>query len=115
VKEWKDQIIFLRKVVKGSADKSYGIQVARLAGIPNVVTDRARIILETLERKERDVVDETRTSSKSVEKPSLNQLPLFGGAGESEILRSLRAVDLDTLTPIEALNLLHDFKRKAGE
>ncbi len=116
VKEWKDQIIFLRKVVKGSADKSYGIQVARLAGIPRVVTDRAKTILETLERKERDVVDETRASSdRTVQKPSFDQLPLFGGGADSELSRTLRELDIDTLTPIEALNLLHELKRKAGE
>ena len=115
VREWKDQIIFLRKVVKGSADKSYGIQVAKLAGIPPAVTDRARTILETLERKERDVVDETRTTGRSTAAPRFDQLPLFGGGRDSELVESLRELDLDTLTPIEALNLLHEYKRKAEE
>ncbi|HSP34129.1 MAG TPA: DNA mismatch repair protein MutS, partial [Thermoanaerobaculia bacterium] len=72
VKEWNDQIIFLRKVVAGAADKSYGIQVAKLAGIPQSVTDRAREILSTLERKERDVVEETRRAT-----PSSRQMSLF--------------------------------------
>ncbi|MBW3670447.1 MAG: DNA mismatch repair protein MutS [Acidobacteria bacterium] len=115
VKEWKDQIIFLRKVVKGAADKSYGIQVAKLAGIPGAVTERAKVILETLERKERDVVDETRSSAKRTGTRSFDQLPLFGGRDESELVKSLRELDLDTLSPIEALNLLHDLKRKTGE
>jgi len=60
VKEWNDQIIFLRKVVEGAADKSYGIHVAKLAGIPSSVVHRAEEILKTLEAKEVDVVEATR-------------------------------------------------------
>jgi DNA mismatch repair protein MutS len=100
VKEWNDQIIFLRKVVAGSADKSYGIQVAKLAGIPRSITDRAREILSTLERKERDLVEETR------QRPApTKQLGLFGGR-EQQVLDQLRAVDVEALTPIQALNEL---------
>jgi DNA mismatch repair protein MutS len=108
VKEWNEQIIFLRKVVEGAADKSYGIQVAKLAGIPHSVIDRAREILETLERKERDVVEETRRRGPS---PSTRQLGLFS-SNEQSIIDALRELEIDTLTPREALNRLYELKQK---
>jgi DNA mismatch repair protein MutS len=98
VKEWNDQIIFLRKVVLGAADKSYGIQVAKLAGIPRSVTDRAREILNTLERKERAMVEET-------QRPPTKQLSLFD-TRERDVLDDLRALAVDSLSPLEALNAL---------
>jgi len=106
VKEWNEQIIFLRKVVEGAADKSYGIQVAKLAGIPHSVIDRAREILETLERKERDVVEETRRRG-----PGTKQLGLFSSK-EQGIVDAIREVDLDTLSPRDALNVLYELKQK---
>jgi len=106
VKEWNEQIIFLRKVVEGAADKSYGIQVAKLAGIPRSITDRAREILTTLERKERDVVAETQKRVSPVA-----QLSLFGGA-QLEVLDELRGLAIETLSPIEALNVLDQMQRK---
>jgi DNA mismatch repair protein MutS len=109
VKEWNDQIIFLRKVVPGAADKSYGIQVAKLAGIPHSIIDRAREILETLERKERDVVEETRRPG-----PAPRQLSLFG-MRETDVLEALRAIDVEGLTPLEALNRLHELKKRLTE
>jgi DNA mismatch repair protein MutS len=108
VKEWNDQIIFLRKVVPGAADKSYGIQVAKLAGIPLSVIERAREILATLERHERDLVEETRRRGPA---PAAAQLGLFGSR-EQSVIDALRAADLDALTPLEALNLLHDLKQR---
>src|SRR5207302_3736641 len=99
VKEWNDQIIFLRKVVAGAADKSYGIQVAKLAGIPKSITDRAREILGTLERKERAMVEETRTRTPS------RQLALFDSR-EQDVLEAVRSMVLETMSPIEALNEL---------
>ncbi len=108
VKEWNDQIIFLRKVVPGAADKSYGIQVAKLAGIPRSIIDRAREILVTLERKERDVVEETRQHGP---KPPTSQLSLFS-TKENDVLAALRALDVDTLSPIEALNRLNELKSR---
>jgi DNA mismatch repair protein MutS len=107
VKEWKDQIIFLRKVVPGAADKSYGIQVAKLAGIPLSVIERAREILITLERHERDLVEETRRRGPSL--PPASQLGLFSPRHQ-DVIDALRAIDLDTLTPIEALNELAKLK-----
>jgi DNA mismatch repair protein MutS len=106
VKEWNEQIIFLRKVVEGAADKSYGIQVAKLAGIPQSVIDRAREILVTLERKERDLVEETRRKG-----PATKQLGLFSSK-EQGIVDSIRDVDLDTLSPRDALNVLYELKQR---
>ncbi|MFL6248586.1 MAG: DNA mismatch repair protein MutS [Thermoanaerobaculia bacterium] len=108
VKEWNEQIIFLRKVVEGSADKSYGIQVAKLAGIPQSVIERAREILDTLERKERDVVEETRRRGPA---PSTRQLGLFNSS-EQSIIDALRTMDVDTLAPRDALNALYELKKK---
>jgi DNA mismatch repair protein MutS len=109
VKEWNEQIIFLRKVVEGAADKSYGIQVAKLAGIPQSVIERAREILDTLERKERDVVEETRKRG-----PQTRQLGLFSSR-EQGVVDALREVDLDTLSPREALNVLYELRQKLSE
>jgi DNA mismatch repair protein MutS len=106
VKEWNEQIIFLRKVVEGAADKSYGIQVAKLAGIPSSVTERAREILDTLERKERDLVEETRKRT-----PATRQLGLFNSK-EQGVVEALRALDVDTLSPRDALNALYELKQK---
>ena len=110
VKEWNDQIIFLRKVIPGAADKSYGIQVAKLAGIPRSIIERARQILITLERKERDLVEETRKSGSGA---TPGQLGLFD-TRQQEIIAALRAIDIDGLTPIEALNELARLKGKLG-
>jgi DNA mismatch repair protein MutS len=109
VKEWNEQIIFLRKVVEGAADKSYGIQVAKLAGIPRTIIERAREILVTLERKERDVVAETQRRTGS----PVRQLGLFGGdPREQDAIAALRAIDVESLTPIQALNELAALKDK---
>jgi DNA mismatch repair protein MutS len=99
VKEWNEQIIFLRKVVAGAADKSYGIQVAKLAGIPKAITDRAREILSTLERKERAMVEETRTHTPT------RQLSLFDSR-EQDVLDAVRSMEIESMSPIEALNRL---------
>jgi len=107
VKEWNDQIIFLRKVVPGAADKSYGIQVAKLAGIPRTIIDRAREILSTLERKERAMVEETRPHSAK----STRQLALFDSR-EQDVLFAIRTLQLDALTPLQALNELAKLKEK---
>ena len=97
---------YMRKVVEGAADKSYGIQVAKLAGIPRTIIDRAREILITLERKERDVVAETQ------KRPPTRQLGLFGDPGEVDVISALRSLDVESMTPIEALNELARLKGK---
>jgi DNA mismatch repair protein MutS len=113
VKEWNDQIIFLRKVVPGAADKSYGIQVAKLAGIPTSVISRAREILSTLERKERAVVEETSHGARRVDAPT-RQLSLFDSREEA-VLRELRSVEVEAMSPIEALNKLNELRNKLTE
>jgi DNA mismatch repair protein MutS len=107
VKEWNDQIIFLRKVVPGAADKSYGIQVAKLAGIPQSVIERARMILATLERKEVDLVAETQKTSGR----ATAQLSLFDSR-EREVVADLRSLQLDRMSPMEALNELNRLKKR---
>ncbi len=110
VKEWNDQIIFLRKVVAGAADKSYGIQVAKLAGIPKPIIERAREILSTLERKERAMVEETRPNAPR----ATRQLGLFDSR-EQDVLDAVRALQLDALTPLQALNELAKLKSRLEE
>lgn len=105
VREWGDKVIFLRKVVPGSADKSYGIQVAQLAGLPQEVIKRAKQILYELES------DKTKDKilSQSVEKDD-GQLSLFKvsfiNPVEAEILNELKEIDLNKITPLDALNIL---------
>ncbi len=108
VKEWNDQIIFLRKVIPGSADKSYGIHVAKLAGIPGSVVDRAERILETLERKEVDVVEATRNKAPA---QTDKQLGLFG-TDDRGVISDLRGLSLDSMTPMEALKKIDEWKKR---
>jgi DNA mismatch repair protein MutS len=113
-REWKDDIIFLHKIAAGRSDRSYGIQVARLAGLPRTVTERAREILTALERDElarggRPSVSRTATDPQ-------RQLGLFQPATLEDPLRErLAAVDVDQMTPLDALTLLAQLKREAGE
>ena len=102
-KKRRDDIIFLRKIVRGGADQSYGIEVAKLAGVPNKVISRARTILEELERGA-GVQVPTRSL------PDEEQMSMGDMAGQ-EILNQLRLTEVNTLTPIEAMNLLFEWKR----
>jgi DNA mismatch repair protein MutS len=102
VREWKDEIIFLRRIVAGPASRSYGIEVARLAGFPARVLERARGLLATLERGELET--EGRREDPQVGTP--RQLGLFGGAS-SALERRLRELDVTRMTPLEALTELH--------
>lgn len=125
VKEWNDKIIFLRKVIEGGADKSYGIQVARLAGLPPEVIGRAREVLANLEKAEYNEMGEpiaahqdrrgggeTGGSGDSGNTEIVPQLGLF--AHDSGLLRKeISELNLDVMTPIEALNKLHELKNKA--
>jgi DNA mismatch repair protein MutS len=110
-REWKDDIIFLRKIVPGRSDRSYGIQVARLAGLPGPVVARAREILGALERDE--LTRGGRPSLSGTPTDPQRQLGLFQPAAPPEIdaLRErIAALDVDRLTPLEALGLLADLK-----
>jgi len=113
VREWKDDIVFLRKVVPGRSDRSYGIQVARLAGLPATVVDRAREILNGLERDE--LSRGGRPSLSAEGGLAQQQLGLFQAApaGDDAVHRRLRELDVNQLTPIQALTLLADLKREA--
>jgi len=123
VKEWNDQIIFLRKIDKGSCDHSYGIQVARLAGVPEVALRRAREILSNLEdmeltpehkpvlaRKHSD--NDTQSSEKAKEDPvQLNLLDY----NNIEIIQQIKNLDINKTTPMDALTILSDLKKKCGD
>jgi DNA mismatch repair protein MutS len=104
VKEWNGKVIFLRKIVPGAADKSYGIHVAELAGIPHEVVARAREVLARLERG-RHALEEPRTPDP--------QLRLFEPVG-SELLEEIAALDPDRLTPLESLELITKWKERYG-
>ncbi|HEY2293199.1 MAG TPA: DNA mismatch repair protein MutS [Thermoanaerobaculia bacterium] len=117
VKEWEDRIVFLRRVVPGSADKSYGLHVARLAGLPPAVIDRAGEILANLESQEYDPTGKPRLARGSApnapEPGEPAQLTLF--APPEQIVASvLRDVDVNQLTPLAALNLVHSLKSRLG-
>ncbi len=111
-----DEVVFLRKVVPGAADRSYGIQVARLAGLPPDVTRRAEEILQTLERQSPNGA--TPPPSHDGLPPYPLQLPLdgFGAPPDptAEVLRTLRTLDLASLTPLEALNRLAELQQRLG-
>jgi DNA mismatch repair protein MutS len=114
VKETENRIIFLRTIESGPADRSYGIEVARLAGIPLNVTSRAREILKKHEENEHQLSDNLTVRAKRKTRIIVNQLPLFT-AMEEELRRSLRAIDIDNLTPVEALKQLADLRKRANE
>ena len=115
-REWKDQIIFLRKIVSGRSDRSYGIQVARLAGLPATVVARAQEILGGLERDEASRGGRP-TLSSAAGGPSTAQLGLFatpvdtGSKRGDEVLTRLEAIDVDDTTPRQALELLAELKK----
>jgi DNA mismatch repair protein MutS len=100
VREWGDEVIFLRKIEKGPADKSYGIQVARLAGLPDGVIEKAKDVLNRLEKKESAVL-----------MPRIAQMDLFF-AGDP-ITRELLSFDIENLTPQKALKKLIELRKKA--
>src|SRR5262245_35906573 len=115
-REWKDDIIFLRKIVPGRSDRSYGIQVARLAGLPSEVIARARHILTGLERDELSRGGRP-TLSGSADDAQSPQLTLFaaGSILDNEIAKRLREIDVDDTTPRRALELLAELKKLAEE
>ena len=121
VKEKGDDIVFLRKIVKGGADKSYGIQVAKLAGVPDMVIDRAKEIVEQLsdnditEKVQSIAVDTKGDSKKSVKKydeVDLAQMTLFDTVKDEDVLEELKGIDVTNLTPLDALNTLYRLQNK---
>jgi DNA mismatch repair protein MutS len=111
-REWKDEIVFLRKIVPGRSDRSYGIQVARLAGLPQPVVERARAILTALERDE--LTRGGRPSVSGTPAEPQQQLGLFQAPSYDGLRERLAALDLDRTTPLEALTVLADLKKEAG-
>jgi DNA mismatch repair protein MutS len=117
VREWNDQIIFLRKMIPGSTSRSYGIQVARIAGIPHNVIARAKEILNNLEGKERDEAGRPPLAYSALDgeqKDGGLQLNLFG-AQDQRLRRWIMDMDIASMTPLEALVELDKMKRYLEE
>ncbi|PJJ28097.1 DNA mismatch repair protein MutS [Lacrimispora celerecrescens] len=122
VKEQGDDIVFLRKIIKGGADKSYGIQVAKLAGVPDTVIARAKELLEELRdaditAKAREIaeINSNITQRKAVPKPDevdLQQMSLFDTVKDDDIIKELGDLELGNMTPIDALNTLYRLQTK---
>ena len=108
VKEWNNELLFLRKIVPGAADKSYGIQVAKLAGIPRAVISRAFEVLANIEKNEFTLSGEPKIAGPGLKKPE--DRPLFNW-DDHPVLVELKNTDVDSLTPLEALNLLARLKQ----
>jgi DNA mismatch repair protein MutS len=111
VKETPNEIIFLRRVEPGSADKSYGIEVARLAGLPRSVIERAREVLKRHEQSEHQLSETLTPGATDPAHPNGTQEVLFTPLDRA-VLEKLRAADLDQLKPLDALNLLSDLKKQ---
>ncbi|WP_347002928.1 DNA mismatch repair protein MutS [Enterocloster clostridioformis] len=122
VKEQGDDIVFLRKIVRGGADKSYGIQVAKLAGVPDSVIARAKEIAEelsdadiTAKAKEIADISSNITQHKAVPKPDevdMQQLSFFDTVKDDDIIRELDSLELSTMTPLDAMNTLYRLQTK---
>ncbi len=120
VKEKGDDIVFLRKIIKGGADKSYGIQVAKLAGVPDIVIDRAKEIVEQLSdnditQKVQGIAIDNKTERKIVKKydeVDLEQISLFDTVSDEDVLKELKEIDVTNLTPLDALNALYRLQNK---
>ncbi len=111
VREWNDEVIFLYKVVAGSIDHSYGIHVARLAGLPKMVVERAKEVLNTLEINSVDSSGLPKLAD-SAEAQGESQLGLFESAGEHPLVGEIKSLDLEKMTPIEALNKIIEWQKK---
>ncbi|MDJ0973399.1 MAG: DNA mismatch repair protein MutS [Planctomycetota bacterium] len=112
VREWGDSIVFLHRIQKGSTDRSYGIHVAELAGVPDAVIERARAMLVSFEAK-RDEQVERIAFGDSAELPAQDiQLGLFTPDSPHPLLEELKGLDLNGMTPLDALNLLSEWKKR---
>ena len=120
VKEKGDDIVFLRKIVKGGADKSYGIQVAKLAGVPDMVIDRAKEIVNQL--SDNDITEKVQSieinTKNEKRKPvkydevDLEQISLFDTVRDEDVLKELQEIEITNLTPVDALNTLYRLQNK---
>ena len=123
VKEKGDDIVFLRKIVKGGADKSYGIQVAKLAGVPDSVIARAKELVEELSQADisaraKDIAQENRAKARQKNKPKkydevdLEQISLFDTVKDDDVVKELQELDITNMTPMDALNTLYRLQNK---
>jgi DNA mismatch repair protein MutS len=110
VREWNDEIVFLHKLVEGGTDRSWGIHVARLAGVPRPVLERAKQVLSDVEKDAEDLAPRLARGAKA-KKDDAQQLSLFAPR-PSEVESEIKALDLDRVTPIEALMLLRELRSK---
>jgi DNA mismatch repair protein MutS len=124
IKEWGEKIIFLHKIVEGGTSRSYGIEVARIAGVPKEVITRAREILRNLEKGEFDEIGMPRIARGTREaKNTSPQLSLFTRREssmarenkEQEIINELKSIDIQSMSPLEALNTLSELQNKIPE
>lgn len=124
VKERGDDIVFLRKIVKGGADKSYGIQVAKLAGVPETVIERAKKLVAELSdadisQKAKDIAQYSKKKEKmneeykKVDELEVKQISLFDTVGNDDIIEEIKNIDIGNMTPIDALNTLYRLQSKA--
>ena len=116
VKEKGDDIVFLRKIVQGGADKSYGIQVAKLAGVPDSVIQRAKELVEELSDADITAAVKDLTSAKK-KKPvydqmDMAQMSLFDTVKDDDIIEEIKGLDMGNMTPIEAMNTLYNLQNK---
>ena len=118
VKEKGDDIVFLRKIVKGGADRSYGIQVAKLAGIPDSVIERAKELCQELTDADITAKDITpvgakpKPKKKKYDQVDLDQMSLLDTVSDQDIIQELNDIDISILTPVEALNTLYRLQNK---
>jgi DNA mismatch repair protein MutS len=117
VKEFNDNIVFLRQLVQGGTNKSYGIQVARLAGVPDEVINNAKHILSGIEQKNNTntpapLHEKIKKKGKKKKDSNANQLELFND-NDQTIKKMLEKIDISSITPLEAMNLLNELKQKA--
>ena len=122
VKEKGDDIVFLRKIVKGGADKSYGIQVAKLAGVPDLVINRAKEIVEELSEEDittrvseiatKDKVSKKKPKAKKYDEVDIAQMSLFDTVKDDDVLEELKNLDVGNMTPIDALNTIYRLQNK---
>ena len=103
-----DEITFLRKIVRGSTDDSYGIEVAKLAGVPNEIIRRAKEVLATVEKTAKALQAPTKEPEKD------ESLITFEDCVNDEVIRELRDTDINTLSPYEAMTFLFNIKKKLG-
>jgi DNA mismatch repair protein MutS len=115
VKEWKDRVVFLHKLVDGAADKSYGIHVARLAGIPREVNERAKEVLAQLEHEHLAGDGKPKIATRAKRKGIGElQLTLFGAA-DHPLLDEIRGCDINRLSPLDAFGLVQAWKEKLDD